>query len=163
MTYRVFAQRAEPRVDLAALMRAVQTHFRSILELDVVSESSAAGGMVHTVEVAVRLPTGHSGTRSLLARRGSALDQDDAETAERIGQAAGMAALAARCPVVIEVTAPAKDAAPVVGQDDEPALTLRLCAALAATHLGPILPPNEQTLFGVRGANERAEALLKGD
>ena len=37
-------------------------------------------------------------------------------------------------------------------------LLFRLLAALAASHLGPILPPERDTLYAVRGANERALA-----
>ncbi len=70
-----------------------------------------------------------------------------ARAAEQRGKAFGMAQLAERCPWVWQV-----------GCDGEleTRLTWLLCAALAAWGLGPVLPPDQSTLFGVRGARLRA-------
>ena len=157
MTYRVFAQRADPTVDVAALVRAVQMHFRPIMRVDVLGESMLAGGMVHRVEIRVELASGESRQRTLLARTKTDTDQDDAETAERVGQAAGMAALAGRCPVVIEVSGGDTDADNAV----ERAATLRVCAAVAATHLGPVLPGHDRHVIRrARRETKRAAAAL---
>jgi hypothetical protein len=43
---------------------------------------------------------------------------------------------------------------------ESPAATLNLCALLASTALGPVLPEDASTLFGVRGAMQRLEGLL---
>jgi hypothetical protein len=61
-----------------------------------------------------------------------------------------MSALAERCLTIWEISA---ESAP-----SELAL-LTLCGVLAAAALGPVLPPDESALFGVRGAMERADAL----
>ena len=37
------------------------------------------------------------------------------------------------------------------------AITLELAGLLASVALGPVLPPDDSTLFGVRGARERAQ------
>jgi hypothetical protein len=47
-----------------------------------------------------------------------------------------------------------------VGEDSELA-RLNLCGILAAIALGPVLPDDGATLYGVRGAMERVERLLK--
>jgi hypothetical protein len=59
-----------------------------------------------------------------------------------------MDGLAARCPTVIELTC----------SEAPPAITYTLCAALAARCLGPVLPPDESTLLGVRSARALATA-----
>jgi hypothetical protein len=61
-----------------------------------------------------------------------------------------MSLLASRCPSVWEVH-------PEAGASE--AACLNLCAILAAVALGPTLPPDASTLFGVRGAMQRLEAL----
>jgi hypothetical protein len=75
-------------------------------------------------------------------------DLDAADHAEIAGRAGGMALLARRCPVVVTITE-----AP--GTPERALLTL--CALLASALLGPVMPPDHSTLFGVRGARERAE------
>jgi hypothetical protein len=61
-----------------------------------------------------------------------------------------MGALARRCPTIWDLE-------PDPGTP-EPA-TLNLCALLAATALGPVLPPDTSTLLGVRSAMVRVEEL----
>jgi hypothetical protein len=63
-----------------------------------------------------------------------------------------MASLAERCPTIWDVEP--------VGEDSELA-RLNLCGILAAVALGPVLPDDGSTLYGVRGAMERVERLLK--
>ena len=58
-----------------------------------------------------------------------------------------MSTLAERCPTVWEVSS--------VGVDSELA-RLNLCGILASVALGPVLPDDGATLYGVRGAMERA-------
>lgn len=79
----------------------------------------------------------------------SEADLERAKRAETRGRAAGMAALAARCAAVWEVHA----------DPDAPAEALHtVCAVLASVALGPVLPPDDSTLYGVRGALARATA-----
>src|SRR5690606_29285255 len=75
-------------------------------------------------------------------------DLERARAAEVRGKAAGMAALAARCRFVWEV-------APTEEADER--VVLALCGLLASVALGPVLPPDGATLFGVRGAMERSD------
>jgi hypothetical protein len=65
-----------------------------------------------------------------------------------------MAALARRCASVwqVEPQAPESEAA-----------THNLCAIMASVALGPVLPPDDSTLFGVRGAMERVERLVRSE
>jgi hypothetical protein len=76
------------------------------------------------------------------------LDRAAAEVAETRGKAGGMASLAARCAVVWTITHESE----ISGSAE-----LQLSALLASIALGPVLPEDESTLYGVRGAMERAE------
>jgi hypothetical protein len=82
----------------------------------------------------------------------TAQDWDAAREAERRGRATGMGALAARCEGVwtVEPEEPGYDAP-----------LLNLSAILASVALGPVLPADGSTLYGVRGAMERFEALMR--
>jgi hypothetical protein len=87
---------------------------------------------------------------SIGVRRVTTDDLGAASRAEARGNAFGMAALAARCSHVWSVS---------VVEQSPPWLLLECCALLASVALGPILPPDEDTLMGVRSARERAEKL----
>lgn len=131
----VFAQQAEPRVDLAGLVRNATRHFRA--ELEVLEERDGTAR--------IRLD---GSAFTLRARPRTDADLERARVAEARGRAAGMADLAARCPTLWEVEP----------EPDSPELRLHLlCAVLASTALGPVLPPDGSTLYGVRGAMERAQ------
>jgi hypothetical protein len=93
---------------------------------------------------------GTSATFSVGVRRVTPEDLAAASRAEARGNAFGMAALAARCSHVWRVS---------VAGEAPPWLLLECCALLASVALGPILPPDEDTLMGVRSARERAEKL----
>jgi hypothetical protein len=83
-------------------------------------------------------------------------DLEEAKRAEARGQAAGMSALAERCAYVLEI-------GPVEGnvaeQPPEDSAALALAGVTASVVLGPILPPDHSTLFGVRGAMERLRVI----
>jgi hypothetical protein len=66
---------------------------------------------------------------------------------ERRTSAAGLGDLAARCPIVLELSAE---------PDSERALVLEIAALVASVTLGPVLPAERDAIFGVRGARERA-------
>lgn len=93
---------------------------------------------------------GATATFAVGVRRVTTEDLAAATRAEARGDAFGMAALAARCSHVWRVEGTG---------DSEPWLLLEFCALLASAALGPILPPDEDTLLGVRSARERAEQL----
>ncbi len=76
----------------------------------------------------------------------------EARDAESRGSAAGMAALAERCRTIWEI-------APAGPSEPSEAAYLTLSAICASVALGPVLPPDRSTLFGVRGAIERRDKL----
>jgi hypothetical protein len=148
---RVFAQRAQLTLDLAELMRATRSYFE--VTLDVQSRTEPANDGRDQLEVLLRSEKhGYEGRLSIRTRWASDHDRADARDAEQRGQAAGMATLAERCPTIWDVES--------IGPDSELA-RLNLCGILAAVALGPVLPDDGATLYGVRGAMERVDRLLK--
>ncbi len=63
-----------------------------------------------------------------------------------------MSSLAERCHTIWEVES--------LGTDSELA-RLNLCGILASVGLGPVLPDDGSTLYGVRGSMERVDRLLR--
>jgi hypothetical protein len=148
MTTRVFSQHP----DLVAALPQLLGHARRFFAAEVeVLSASAPGGDGARAETTVRLSSarypGH-GTFRIDARPTSDADRSEALAAEQRGRAGGMAALAARCPIVWEVTPEG---------DPSGAAELQVTALLASVALGPVLPDDGSTLYGVRGAMERAE------
>ena len=88
---------------------------------------------------------------TLHVRAVTRVDIQDARDAEVRGRAAGMSALAEKCMRIWEIDA--KE-----GAGAAPALVAMsgICASVA---LGPVLPPDHATLFGVKGALERLALL----
>jgi len=148
---RVFAQRSQLTLDLPELLRTARSYFDATLDVQARSEP-APDGRDH-VQVLLRSDKyGYEGLLAIRTRWASDHDRADARDAEQRGQAAGMATLAARCPTIWDVEP--------VGEDCELA-RLNLCGILAAAALGPVLPDDGATLYGVRGAMERVDRLLK--
>ena len=144
---RVFAQRTELSIDLPELLRATRRYFDSTLE--VLSQSEQGE------RVKVRLVSekhGYEGTFEIEARAIGPGDLAEARAAETLGRAAGMADLAERCRVLWEVRP--------LGEES-PLASLNLCGILASVALGPVLPDDGATLYGVRGSMERVDRLLK--
>ncbi|MFO0664352.1 MAG: hypothetical protein U0174_10390 [Polyangiaceae bacterium] len=97
----------------------------------------------------VELPNAPLAKRCILLRPRQTEDLALAERIESEKGSQGMSELAARCPSVCLVE--------TEGPSDRAALTL---AALAASIcLGPIVPPTHDTIFGVRTARERLDAM----
>jgi hypothetical protein len=140
----VFAQATELAVPDAACANA-----RRVGDLAVTLSGAGAPGSAAAFEV---VAADARGAFLVTPRPVAAPDIDGARHAERAdasGRAAGLAELAARCPTIW-----------VVESDDAPEwLALAFCAALAFTALGPVLPPEEGTLYGVNSARARAERL----
>ena len=148
---RIFAQREQLTLDLPELLRATRNYFDATLS--VLSRRDPAPDGRDYVEVLLHSEKhGYEGRLSIHSRWASEHDRADARDAEQRGRAAGMASLAARCPTIWDV-------API-GQESELA-RLNLCAILASVALGPVLPDDGSTLYGVRGAMERVDRLLK--
>lgn len=148
MPTRVFSQ----QLDLVATLPRLLQHARRFFaaELNVLG-SSPPGGAESSAFVLVALESarypGH-GTFRVTSRAATSDDRFAAEAAEARGRAGGMSDLAARCATVWTII-PEGD---VTGTAE-----LQLSALLASIALGPVLPEDESTLYGVRGAMERAE------
>ncbi|HXK19197.1 MAG TPA: hypothetical protein VNG33_15395 [Polyangiaceae bacterium] len=149
MPTRVFSQ--EP--DLIGALPKVMAHARRFFaaELEVLSASpperpDSAQAFVNVRFESARYPG--SGSFHIESRSTVPDDRFAAEAAEARGRAGGMALLAARCPALWTIT--------VEGEASGSA-ELQLSALLASVALGPVLPEDESTLYGVRGAMERAE------
>ena len=154
MSTRVFSQQP----DLIAALPQLLAHARRFFaaELDVLSASPRERAEPAEAEVRLRLISarypGH-GTFRIHAGRPTDADRAAAEVAEERGRAGGMAQLAARCVALWSVTPEGE----VSGSAE-----LQLSALLASVALGPVLPADESTLYGVRGAMERAEKAANG-
>ncbi len=144
---RVFAQRETRTLDLVEILRATRRYFEASVEVQSASpDATSATLAVSSEKHAFR------GVFAISTRAVTEQDLTDARSAEERGRAGGMATLAARCKTIWELEP--------VGTDDELA-RLNLCAVLASVALGPVLPDDCSTLYGVRGAMERLEKRLK--
>lgn len=150
---RIFAQTESLRLDLVAFLRATRSYFDASLEVR--SQRTPVLGDQERDEAELFLQSerhGYAGVFRLRSRHTADSDRADAVLAEEQGRAAGMAGLAARCPTIWELEP--------VGADSVPA-RLNLCAILASVALGPVLPDDHSSLFGVRGSMERVERWLR--
>ena len=149
MVTRVFSQKA----DLVAALPQLLSHARRFFaaEVDVLSASAPERAEPLLAEVLLHFESARypaSGRFRLVSRPASDDDRFAAEAAESRGKAGGMALLAARCAAVWSITLEGA----ATGSAE-----LQLSALLASVALGPVLPADESTLYGVRGAMERAE------
>lgn len=146
MPYLVFSQPSLTSLDVGQLARHARRFFGATFEL----RGRPEGGEVGELDLALAGAEGAAGASfRARVRRCVRDDYEAAEGAERAGAAGGMGQLARRCAFVWEIER---------GEAGEAEL-LRLCAILASVLLGPVMPPEKDTLFGVRGARERAERL----
>jgi hypothetical protein len=149
MMTRVFSQ--EP--DLVAALPKLLAHARRFFgaEIDVLSASAPEQPDLMQAVVSLRFESARypgRGNFRIESRQTTPGDREAAEAAEVRGKAGGMALLAARCPALWLITAEG---------DVSGSAELQLSALLASVALGPVLPSDESTLYGVRGAMERAE------
>jgi hypothetical protein len=149
MPTRVFSQQADLVAALPKLLQHARRFFAA--ELEVLSASPPdrpePGQAVVQLELASARYPGRGRFR-IESRAATADDRFAAEAAEARGKAGGMSLLAARCPTLWVLTPEGE----VLGTAE-----LQLSALLASVALGPVLPEDESTLYGVRGAMERAE------
>ena len=143
--YRIFTQTPDGTLDPAQLLVQTRRFFEATVEV----LAADADGVRLSLQSETR---GYKGRFVVRVRAVSDRDLEQARAAEARGRAAGMSALAARCAHVWEIESVGE--APV-------AATLNMCALLASIALGPVLPPDMATLFGVRGAMERVERLCQ--
>lgn len=146
---RVFAQRDTLSLDLPELLRATRRYFDAVLEVQSFAQSPTGD----RAQVLLRSDKhGYEGQLTISSRSATNDDLVDARAAEERGRAAGMSLLAERCATIWEVSS--------VDVDSELA-RVNLCGILASVALGPVLPDDGATLYGVRGAMERVEKLLR--
>ena len=164
MPFRVFSQAEAGRLDPAALVRAATTHFAAnltVLAYDTRSDAPAGDALLLELTSRRFVDPVRFEVRS---RAANADDLAAARRAEQRGNSAGMSSLAERCPAVWSVSRVQGSGELRRTQPDDPALLyaalLNLCGILASVALGPVLPPDESALFGVRGAMTRVDALL---
>ena len=143
MTYLVFSQEPKGRLDTEKLASHASRFFGTKLEC---LETGPDW-------VRVRL-VGRSFDDELTvsSRDVSRDDVENAKIAEARGRAAGMSALAEKCALVWEI-------GPGTGAAPNEAAYLSMSGICASVALGPVLPPDHSTLFGVRGAMERLALL----
>jgi len=152
---RVFSQQTDLVSALPQLLQHARRFFR--MDLEVLSASPPDRSEPEHAWVVLRLE-GHRypcrGEFRVESRGAQDDDRSAAERAEARGKAGGMALLAARCRSVWTIFA---SGTPTGSAE------LQLSALLASVALGPVLPTDESTLYGVRGAMERAEKGSAGE
>lgn len=149
MPTRVFSQQP----DLVAVLPRLLQHARRFFaaELNVVGSSPPERAEPLDAFIGLRWEAARypgQGTFRVTSRAATRDDVFAARAAEARGKAGGMSDLAARCPAVWTITLEGE----VTGTAE-----LQLSALLASIALGPVLPEDGSTLYGVRGAMERAE------
>jgi hypothetical protein len=154
MPTRVFSQQP----DLVAALPKLLAHARRFFaaELNVLSASPPERVEPLVAEALVELESARYPGRGKFRIESRAASDDDrfaAEAAEARGKAGGMADLARRC-AGLWIIHPEGE---ISGSAE-----LQLSALLASVALGPVLPVDESTLYGVRGAMERAEKAAAG-
>lgn len=142
--YRIFPKDDDGEIDTKALAHNARLYFGSKVE---VHEYEAR----RLLRASVERPGGDSFEIELVVRKVNRKDREDIRDAELRGDAAGMGGLASRSPIVWEIT--------VDDRADE-ATVFAFVAAACSIALGPVLPPNGETLYAIRGAMERARSLL---
>lgn len=149
MPTRVFSQQP----DLVAALPQLLAHARRFFaaEVDILASSPPVRPEPTLAQVTLRFESARypgAGTFTLDARYPTAADVADAEEAEARGRAGGMAQLAARCTGLWTI---------IPSGEISGSAELQLSALLASVALGPVMPADLSTLYGVRGAMERAE------
>lgn len=154
MPTRVFSQQPDLVAALPQLLQHARRFFAA--SVDVLGASPPERAELLTAFVSVRFASARypgEGQFRIESRATTADDRFTAEAAEARGKAGGMALLAARCAAVWTL---------LPEGDPSGSAELQLSALLASVALGPVLPSDESTLYGVRGAMERAEAAHLG-
>lgn len=152
----VFAQADSGRIDLAKLVKNARSFFHASVE--VLDEQNAPPDVPspETSRVRLELSSEQHGWRArfaLASRPANKDDHENANVAEAASRASGMALLAERCRYVWEIEPEG---------DELEVATITLSGVLASVGLGPVMPDDRSTLFGVRGAMARIDELYHG-
>jgi hypothetical protein len=146
MIYLVFSQEPGECVPFERLLAAAARFFAAKLERRELGEHAIG------VDLSVARPA-IAGSFRIALRKTTHEDLMNARDAEARGRAAGMSALAEKCATVWVIDAAG-------AEPPTSAAFLTLAAICASVALGPVLPPDGATLFGVRGAIERRDRAL---
>lgn len=147
--FTVFAQRTDARLEVDAWERHAAQFFSTRVGLVVEKRyGEDAPPIVDAARVVVAPSDAPPGTRLCFARPREDDDLDAAESADIRAGSPGLGLLAKRCGYVWLVAAE--------GDDDR--LALLLAAIVASVVLGPILSPDQASLFGVRSARAKLDA-----
>jgi hypothetical protein len=146
VTYLVFSQEPRGRPPFERLQANAARFFSTTLDLLEDAETSIVLRLVCT-RPSLR------GDFRITSRDAVKDDIMNARDAEARGRAGGMAMLAEKCAQVWTIEAASEEA-------PSEAVYLTLAAVCASVALGPVLPPDGATLFGVRGAIERRDRAL---
>jgi hypothetical protein len=130
----VFSQSSAP--DEHAVVAAARAHFDA--EVAFVERTYREGGARLVATLA-------GATFTIDVRSSTDDDYARAAVAAQHGRAGGMDLLARRCPAIWRVETDADERA-----------TWRFAAILASALLGPVMPEDESTLVGVRGARAKS-------
>lgn len=151
LSFAVFAQRADARLDLEPMKRQAEQFF-SIKIGSSVEKRYEVSPDTDAARIIVAGGDGtSSGTRLCFARPVDASDLAAAEEAERAMGTYGLALLAQRCKTLWCIVPES--------EDDRAALTI--AAIFASTMLGPILSPGGQEIYGVRGARLKLDGRAR--
>lgn len=151
-SYLVFSQHEGVRLDMFAWQKQATRFFQTRVGLALPKASGRSVAFSDAFLFLVEPPNTPLAKRLVWLRPRTNDDLDLAQRIEAVEGARGMSDLAGRCKGVCLIESE--------GATDRAALVL---AALAASILlGPIVPPDQQEIFGVRTAREKLEALSSG-
>jgi len=159
--YTLFAPDPSARIDIATLAQKARTFFATALEIDPVK--AYPNGETPDSD-AVFIDITPLGKRTATATRVYVVTwpleknpqfRTIGDTAANAIGGAGMDVLVARAKRIWQVS---KD----VTHGEDRYAPLRIAAILASVLLAPIVPPEGNTIYGVKGARERLERLERG-
>ena len=160
--YTLFSPDASSRIDIATLAQKARTFFATTLEIDPV-KAYPNGETPHTDAVFIDImPLGKravaKATRVFVVTWPLEIDPQFRAIGDAAANAiggAGMDVLVARAKRIWQVS---KD----VTHGEDRNAPLRIAAIFASVLLAPIVPPEGDTIYGVKGARERLERLERG-
>lgn len=160
--YTLFSAEPTARIDIASLAHKARTFFATALEIDPVkaypNENTPDADAVH-IEISPLRKSKGASTRVRVVTWPLARDPSFRALGDGAARAiggAGMDALVARAKRIWQVSK-----AVTSGTDDH--APLRVAAILAAVLLAPIVPPEGNTMYGVKGARERLERAERAE
>jgi hypothetical protein len=156
--YTLFSAEGAARIDIAVFAHKARTFFASSFELEqpkaYPNDATPDADAVH-VEIKRLGKQSASATRVLVVtwpiEREPGI-RSIGDTAARAIGGAGMDALVARAKRIWQVSSE-------IVSGDDPNAPLRVAAIFASVLLAPIVPPEGNTIYGVKGARERLERM----